>query len=259
MKGRVPGALLHLVPNRFDVIGDVAVISLPSELDDYRTDIAGVLSANQKNVRTVLGKVSVLEGEKRVGRYEIILGGDTRTLHSEFGYRYCLDIREVFFNPRLSYERHRVAMHVDAGEHVLVPFCGVGPFVVPAAARGAKVVAVEKNPLACRWLAGNIRLNRVEQDVSVIRGDAACIHNMLRGCFDRAIIPTPYGLDHIMWKIAGHVRKGGMLHFYTFRKEYQIEGLVSDYESNGLSVSYYRRCGNVAPGVSRWVFDLLKQ
>jgi len=41
-------------------------------------------------------------------------------------------------------------------------------------------------------------------------------------------------------------------------KKYQIEGLLNQYENMGLEVLFRRRCGNAAPGVSRWAFDLRK-
>ncbi|MDQ1262143.1 MAG: tRNA (guanine37-N1)-methyltransferase, partial [Euryarchaeota archaeon] len=50
----------------------------------------------------------------------------------------------------------------------------------------------------------------------------------------------------------------GCLHFYTFKKRHQIEPLKKSYEDLGLEVKLCRSCGNVAPGVSRWVFDLMK-
>ena len=68
---------------------------------------------------------------------------------------------------------NRIASKVRPGEIVLVPFCGVGPFAVPLAAKGAAVFALETNPEACRWLAENARLNRVEESVVIIKGDAA--------------------------------------------------------------------------------------
>jgi tRNA (guanine37-N1)-methyltransferase len=76
--------------------------------------------------------------------------------------------------------------------------------------------------------------------------------------FDRIIVPTPYGLDHILETISPLAKRGGMIHFYTFKKRYQIEGLTEKYENMNFYVEFYRKCGNVAPGVSRWVFDLVK-
>jgi tRNA (guanine37-N1)-methyltransferase len=123
----------------------------------------------------------------------------------------------------------------------------------------ARVIAIEKNPNACRWLAENIRINGVNDNISVIKGDAVNITKMLNCTFDRVIVPTPYGMDYFLKDISRLVRKGGMVHFYTFKKQYQIEGLVKEYKDIGFEVIFYRRCGNVAPGVSRWVFDLVKQ
>jgi tRNA (guanine37-N1)-methyltransferase len=77
--------------------------------------------------------------------------------------------------------------------------------------------------------------------------------------FDRAIVPTPYGMDHFLERISKLVKKGGYIHFYTFKAESQIPKLIEDYEIMGLEVELYRRTGNVAPGISRWVFDLIKK
>jgi tRNA (guanine37-N1)-methyltransferase len=255
----VPEPLLHLVPNSFDVIGNIAIISIPPGLDDYKAQIAQAIISKHCNIGTVLNKVSMLEGEDRVGRYETLSGTTTRTEHREYGFRYRLDVNEVFFNPHLSYERFRIASQVRDGESILVPFCGVGPYVVPAASRGARVVAVEKNQKACRWLAENVKLNRVDTKVSIICGDASLIPYMVRGSFHRAVLPIPYGMDHFLYEISGLVKQGGIVHFYTFRKQYQIQELLKEYQDNGFDVVFYRRCGNVAPGVSRWVFDLNKQ
>ena len=38
----------------------------------------------------------------------------------------------------------------------------------------------------------------------------------------------------------------------------EIPELISKYEGMGFEVLFHRRCGNVAPGISRWVFDLKK-
>ncbi len=266
LKGIVEDALLERVPKRFDYIGDVAVISIPPELEAYRRDIAEKLVSMRGNTRAVLNKVSRLEGEHRVAGFELLLGDSTETVHRENGYSYRLDIRKVFFNPRLYWERGRVAEKVSPSENVLIPFCGVGPFVLPAAGKGAKVLAIEMNPDACSCLRENIRLNRLDEKITVFQGDAEEIFRQLKpgismpeSGFDRAIVPTPYGLDRALGEVARLVKTGGSIHFYTFKAESQLPGLIGEYEKMGLRVEFYRRSGNVAPGISRWVFDLVKK
>jgi tRNA (guanine37-N1)-methyltransferase len=258
LQGIVPEEYLCKLSNRFHVVGDIAVLSLPSELEAYKKEIAwGVLSQG-KYIRTVLNKTTRLEGERRVANFEHLAGDGMVTMHKEFGFVYHLDVTRVFFNSHLGHERMRVASHVKAGERVLVPFAGVGPFAVPLAARGARVVALEKNREACLWLAENAWLNGVGEEIFVINADAFYVAQMIRPDFDRVVIPTPYGMDQFLEIALPLVKEGGMLHFYTFKKLHQIDGLKKTYEDMGLMVVYCRSCGNVAPGVCRWVFDMVK-
>lgn len=220
--------------------------------------VADAILSERKSARRVLNKVSKVEGDRRVPAYEVIAGEDTIVTCREFGFVYRFDIARVFFNGRLGYERHRIAGLVAPGENVLIPFCGVGPYVVPIAARGCRVVAVDSNRDACAWLGENARANGVERSVDILHGDASRVRAMLRTAFDRAVIPAPYGMDGIVEALAPMVKNGGMLHFYTFKKKNQIESLMEQYKDTGLNIEHHRRCGNVAPGVSRWVFDLKK-
>ena len=261
LKGTIPENDLARLSNRFHVIGDIAIVSVPPEMESYKMEIAETIVSRHRNIKTVLNKVSKLEGNRRVASFEILAGNETVTVHREFGFCYRLDLRKVFFNSHLGYERRRVALKVRPGERVLVPFCGVGPYVVPAAAAGARVVALESNSEACKWLVENASSNRVEDNIDLIKGDARDLANLLnlRSLkFDRAIIPTPYGMDQALDILSPLVKKGGAIHFYTFKKKHQIDGLIAKYENAGLKVEFYRSCGNVAPCVCRWVFDLVK-
>jgi len=128
-----------------------------------------------------------------------------------------------------------------------------------AAARGAKVWAVEKNPDAFRWLSENIKLNHVGDHCHLLQGDALDTALLPHTAFDRLIIPAPYGMDHALEVLLPCLSHGGMVHFYTFKKKEQVPGLVAAFGEEGLDVVYYASCGNVAPGVSRWVFDMVRQ
>jgi len=250
-------ALCHL-SDHFNVVGDIAVLSLSPNLFGYKGAIAHAIISRRKNIKTVLNKISRLEGCSRTACYEILAGNDTVTVHHEYEFSYQLDAVTVFYNPRLASERKRVTDQVQSGERVLVPFCGVGPYVIPAAARGARITAVEKNPEACRWLERNVYLNRVQDRVTLLSGDAFDTSLLPKHLFDRAIIPTPYGMDTIFDVLASRVKPGGIIHFTTFKNRKQADALVRVFTRKGFEVVGQRRCGNVAPGVSRWVYDLVK-
>jgi tRNA (guanine37-N1)-methyltransferase len=257
LRGIIPDQELDVISDHFEVIGDIAVISIPRELSDYKKIIAEKIIAYRRNISTVLNKVAKVTGEGRTAGYEIIAGDTTITLHHEFGFSYRLDVSRVFFNTGLAYERMRVTDQVECGERVLVPFCGVGPFAIPAAAKGALVVAVEQNPDAYFWLEENVSLNKVRENIIPIQGDAFDIGLLPHQRFDRVIIPAPYGMDGILDIIAPLAVQGGMIHFYTFKTRNEIPVLIEEYTQKGFDVPYYNSCGNVAPGVSRWVFDLV--
>jgi tRNA (guanine37-N1)-methyltransferase len=256
LNGIIPDRARHRLSDHFDVIGEIAILSLSPELCRYEGEIAHAVLSHNRRIRTVLNKISRLAGCNRTAGYEIISGKGTVTIHHEYGFAYQLDVATVFFNPRLARERRRVTGQVHDGERVLVPFCGVGPFVIPAAARGGVVVAVEKNAEALRWLAGNVERNGVGDRVTILGGDAFDTSRFPTGSFDRLIIPTPYGQEKILEVLEPRVKQGGIIHFYTFKNRNQAEALADTFATRGFDVLTMRRCGNVAPGVSRWVFDL---
>lgn len=259
LQGLVPDECLNGLSNRFHVIGDIAVLSLPREAEPHKKEIADAVLSSGRSIRIVLNKTSKLQGDHRVAAFELLAGsGGTVTMHREFGFSYRLDVSTVFWSSSLSYERMRVAAAARAGERVIIPFSGVGPFAIPLAARGAHVLAVEKSREACLYLAENARINRVADRIAIVKGDAFRIAEMLHKDFHRAVIPAPYGADGILERMLPMVKSGGSLHFYTFKKRHQIEMLKKGYEDLGLDVRFCRRCGNVAPAVSRWVFDLVK-
>lgn len=258
LHGTIPDDILGRFPGHFEVIGTVAVVTLPPEVLPYKTPVAEAILALRNDVHTVLLKVHPIASVARTAGYEILAGGTTVTEYHEGGFRYRFDLARVFFSARLAHERMRVTGLIRSGERVFVPFCGVGPFAIPAAARGASVVAIEQNPAAVFWLRENVHLNRVDDAVTVIEGDVQDTSLLVEGHFDRLIVPAPYGMDAIFDRLAPFARGGGMVHWYTFKAENEIPALIEGFRSRGFAPERHRPCGNVAPGISRWVFDLRK-
>ena len=256
LAGTIPAGLLPLVSDHFEVIGDVAVIVIPPVLDPYRGAIAEAVAARRKNIVTVLARTEKIAGDSRTASYEAVLGHITETVHREFGFSYRIDVGKSFFSARLAYERRRVTEQVEPGETVYVPFAGAGPYVIPSAARGAEVWAVEQNPDAFRLLQENAAMNRVGDRCHALRGDALGTALLSRSHFDRIIIPAPYGMERALDVMLPLLSPGGMAHWYTFGPKEQVPGRIAAYERKGFGITFYGPCGNVAPGISRWVFDL---
>jgi tRNA (guanine37-N1)-methyltransferase len=213
--------LLASLPRAIDFVGDIAIIEIPPELDADKNTIGEAILKTQKNVHTVLAKASAIGGAYRTREFSIIAGEPkTETIHKEYGHKYYVDLAKAYFSPRLSYEHKRVASLVEEGETVIDLFAGVGPFGIQIAKthENVKVYAVDVNPHAIEFLKRNIRLNRVENKVRPILGDAKqVVVKRLYEVADRVIMNLPERAIEFVDVACGSLKPiGGTVHFYSF-------------------------------------------
>jgi tRNA (guanine37-N1)-methyltransferase len=268
LQNQLPSNLLERVPQAFDIIGDIVVIDIPTELKQYQKVIGEAILRSKKTIKTVLAKASDINGTFRVRDYTLIAGEDkTETIHKEFGCRYYLDLAKAYFSPRLSYEHERVASLVSKGEVIVDLFAGVGPFSILIAKKqsSAEVYAVDLNPEAVEFLKLNVRFNRVENRVFPILGEAKEIaRTKLRGVADRVIMNLPEtAIDFVDAACDAIKLTGGIFHFYGFvRSPDTIDKLKNRFlnavERNGRIVESFlfaKRVRETAPYESQIVLD----
>ncbi|MBN1167915.1 MAG: RsmD family RNA methyltransferase [Methanospirillaceae archaeon] len=256
LQGIVPEPFLSDIPQTVTLIGDIAVVTIPDHCRTYSGDIVQAVLSHNDRIKTIVNKTAKIAGEKRVAPFEIWFGTRTETIHKEAGFQYMLDIKTVFFNPRLTSEHIRIADQVRENEEVLVPFSGIGPFVLPAAARRSRVIAIDSNACACRFLRKNAWLNHLADQIETITGDCYTLDSLLRKRFDRIIVPAPYGREDILDTLLSLLKPGGTIYLYLFKKEREIAGIVASLAMKGLSIQRTAGCGNVAPEVKRWVIEM---
>jgi tRNA (guanine37-N1)-methyltransferase len=218
---KLPPHLLASVPHAIDFVGDIAVVEIPPELEDYKAIVGKAILATHKRLSTVLAKSSAVGGEYRVREFETIAGVDkTKTVHREHGCVFHVDLAKAYFSPRLSYEHNRVASLVEEDEIVLDMFAGVGPFSILIAKKRKKVhvYAVDKNPEAIQLLKKNIIVNRVRAKITPILGEAKqIIAERLKGSSDRVIMNLPEkAIEYIDAACKAIKPEGGIIHYYEF-------------------------------------------
>lgn len=223
LEGKLPPHLLACLPKAMDIIGDIAVIEIPAELESYRKELGEAILQTQKGIKTVLAKESAINGIYRLRKYSLLAGEPkTATIHKEYGCRYHVDLARAYFSPRLSYEHNRVASMVKENETVIDMFAGVGPFSILIAKRRGKVkvYAVDVNPDAVELLRENIKLNGVMDKVYPIAGDARqIVKEKLRGLADRVIMNLPEkSIEFVDASCLALKPNGGIIHFYSFIK-----------------------------------------
>lgn len=204
---------------RVDIIGDIAIIKIHPYLLSKRFLIGEALLKELPNIRAVFRQVSPTSGQYRTRELEW-LAGEKRsyTVVKEFGCTFKVDIKKVFYTPRLSYEHMRVAKLVRKGEVVINMFAGIGPFsiIIAKHAEPQVVYSIDVNPYAYNFMKENIQLNKVENLVIPILGDAAeVIIEMLVNVADRVLMPLPsLALKYLPFAILGLKPRGGYIHLY---------------------------------------------
>ena len=221
LENDLPPHLLASLPQALDVIGDIGVIEVPPELKTYENLIGEAILKTHRNIRTVLAKAGAIGGTYRLREFTFIAGEHkTQTVHKEFGCQYHVDVAKAYFSPRLSHEHQRVASLVQPGETVVDLFAGVGPFAVLIAKvnLNVRVYAVDINPDAFELLRVNARVNRVENRVFPILGDAKQITaNKLKASADRVIMNLPETAIEFINAACQAIKPwGGIIHFYAF-------------------------------------------
>ena len=221
LENRLPQHLLPSLPRAIDIIGDIAITEIPPEVKAHESLIGEAILKTHENIRTALAKVGAVSGTYRLREFELIAGEQkTATIHKEYGCQYHVDVATAYFSPRLSHEHNRVASLVQKGETVMDLFAGVGPFSVLIAKKNveAKVYAIDINPEAIEFLKRNIRLNRVENHVIPIQGDARqAVEERLLGVADRVIMNLPEkAIAFVDTACKAMKPAGGIVHYYAF-------------------------------------------
>jgi tRNA (guanine37-N1)-methyltransferase len=211
----LPGEILGWEPS-YERLGDIAILD---EDDPGRArEAARAIAESSLPVGTVVNRASPVEGELRVRQWDVLYGEETEAVHREYGCAFALDIAEVYFSPRLATERHRVVEQVEAGERFFDMFAGVGPFVIPAARRGAEAVGVDLNGVAVEYLRANAERNGVADRVTAIEGDVRRVEGY-DGWAERLVMNLPHSADEFLDTAVALAGDDCTLHYYDIQHE----------------------------------------
>ena len=216
---------LSELPSSFDVIGSkeksVAILEIPEGLERIEKEIAESVMELQKNIKSVLKKVSKRKGKERIRELKLIAGEKkTEVLHKEYGFFLKIDPKLVYFSPREASERQRIASQVKKGEFVLVMFGGVGPFPIAIAKKQPeikKIVSIEINKYGSKYAEENVRINKLADKILPIQGDVNEKCEEFFGKCDRVVMPLPLDAGSFLELAAKCLKeKGGIIHFYSY-------------------------------------------
>jgi tRNA (guanine37-N1)-methyltransferase len=273
----------------FDIIGDIAVVKVPHELDKFENEIGEAVHEIHHHLKAVFREVGEPREEvERTRKLKLIWRGPVqlvsdgssgdnisfgRTIYKEFGCRFAVDVERVFFSPRLSNERMRIARQVTTGETIINMFGGVGVYAIVIAKvcpDVGKVYTVDVNPVAYELAKENVIMNKCSGKVIPLLGDVReFCEGDLKGTCDRAIMVLPKSAKLFLDAAVAALREGGerTINFYAevsgdnIKREIdalirEAENNLRDYGAERTEVETWRIAGKAGPKRYHVAIDL---
>ena len=170
-----------------------------------------------------------VKGDFRIRDLEKIAGeGTSETVHKEFGVKLYTDPSKVYFNPRLSSERSRIAGLVKDGEIVIDMFAGVAPFgtVIGKLAKPSVIYSIDLNPEAEHFARMNAEKNHIDC-IQPMTGDSSVLIKDLPEA-DHIIMNLPQIADQFLGVAMDKLKKGGTAHMYKIIEREQFPDFCGD-------------------------------
>lgn len=271
LKDKLNPEELRVLYKSYDIIGDITIIRVHDVLKPKAPLIAEAIMKTHKRVKTVLLQTCPVLGEFRLRKLQWIAGEKkTETVHREFGCLFKVDLNQVYFSPRLSYERMRIAKLTKTSEVAVNLFAGVGCFSIVMAkfSKIDRVYSIDINPVAVRCMQGNVILNKVMGQVIPIFGDAKeVVEKQLRSVADRVLMPLPgKAYEYLDQALIALKPSGGYVHFYAFEHATKDESPVEKVKARvserlqklktGFDISFGRIVRTTGPNWYQVVIDI---
>ena len=219
LKGKLSEKELEALRKSFDSVGSIAILEIPKELERKEKTIAKELLKLHKHFRTVAKKVQGRQGKYRTSKLKVIAGEKNLVAdYKESGCSFKVSLGKVYFSPRLSAERLRIAKQVKNGEKVGVFFAGAGPYCIVIAkhSKAEKIYGFEWNPKAVKDFEENIKRNKMQGRVFAVKGDVKKTAKKFKGFFDRIAMPAPQTSWSYLKGALASCKKKAIVHFYCF-------------------------------------------
>jgi tRNA (guanine37-N1)-methyltransferase len=211
------------VYSAFDIIGDIIILKIPDSLNSKKQIIADTILMNVKSAKSIFAQTSSVQGDYRIRNLEYLAGANsTVTEYKEHGCRFKVDVMKTYFSPRLSTERLRISKMVTDNEIITNMFAGVGTYsiLIAKSNKSCKVYSIDSNPVANELALINAKLNKVQERVIPICGDATeVVNKQLKGTSTRVLMPLPEKAKEFVDSAVLALRqKKGMIHYFAHIK-----------------------------------------
>ena len=247
----------ELLPSSYQIIGNILLLKLMKvKSAAEKKKIASSILEMLPYVKTVC-EIAGVEGEFREPKIIRLAGDGTETVHKEHGILYKLDAAKVMFSKGNKSERQRLVNQVKGSETIIDMFAGIGYFSLPLVKKCKKVIAIEKNPVAFKYLKENIVLNKINS-IEPILGDNRVVSEKFAGIADRVLMGYFPHTETFLPFALKMLKQKGIIHFHnTYRKTELWEKPLEDIKKycKNFKILNKKKVKPVAPNTYHFVLD----
>ncbi len=218
----IPEQLMPFLSTSYDQIGTIAIIDLKNEISEFKQEIGKAIMQIHPSIQTVFRKNKAVSGTTRIRGLELISGQlNYETIHREYGLNIYVNLKKVYFSPRLSTEHRRIAEQVKPDECILDMFGAAAPFGLHIAnLQNTVVYTLDINENAPEIISKSLELNKkLKGKILIHTGDAIEKANEFHAqeiSFNRIIMNHPSDALKYLKYANTILRKNGIIHVYSF-------------------------------------------
>lgn len=247
-----------LLPSSYQIVGHVLLIKFMKLKNlSWKKKIAASILEILPYVKTVC-EITKVKGEFRAPETRKLAGDGTVTVHKEHGILYRLDAAKIMFSKGNLFERQRLIGQVKRNETIVDMFAGIGYFSLGLAKKAKKIIAIEKNPVAFRYLKENIKLNRISNIAPFLADNRKL---KLENLADRVIMGYLPRTEKFLPFAVKTLKNKGIIHFHnTYKTDELWRKPVIELKKNlsGLTYSIVdkKKVKSIAPNTYHAVIDI---
>ena len=247
-----------------DIIGNIVLLKFPKRTFWLTKKLKAKKFLKQhKTIKTVLEKTEGFSGKLRILKTKHLAGIKTKeATYKENECTFKFNIDESYFSPRLSNERkviaNQVVKLVKINSKILVMFAGISPYPIVIAKKlkqskkKAIIISNELNKQANKESEKNIKLNKLQDYIKLINGDAKKLPNKIKEKQDIILMPRPNLKDTFLKTALKLSKKGTIIFYHGFGTKESVLNEIKKETKGKIGKIKIRKAGDIGPYIYRW-------
>ena len=247
-----------------DIVGNIALLKFPRRTLWLTKKLkAKKFLKSHKRVETVLEKTGGFSGELRTMKTKHLAGIKTKeATYKENECTFKFNVDESYFSPRLSNERKVIADQVvklaQNNSKILVMFAGISPYPIviakklKQAKKKATIISNELNKKANQESERNIKLNKFQDTIKLVNGDAKKLPTKIKEKQDIILMPRPNLKETFLKTALKLSKKGTTIFYHGFGTKEEVLNEIKKDTKNKIGKINIRKAGDIGPYIYRW-------